>query len=314
MKDILLRSVLLGCLFVTALLVRAQQLTVAPAHVLCDYKVNEKTDRLVSSRLQRSLSAYGISSEVGMSRFSVVPEIVVNNEKTSSGVPAYCEVEFDFVCSLKDIYSGKVFATVTLQAKGRGSNKSAAIAKGISALNLQSPQIESFCESAKSKVIAYYQTNIPSIVAKANAAVAQQNYEQALSLLAEVPEETPGYSAKVLPLIKKSYQSYIDHTGADVLARAEAAFAQSPNAEGAEAAAEILQQMPYGSASMAGAKKLVATMKTRVQSISDREFAFEKEMAKYEHTEKLKEIESARQVAIAYAKNQPKTNTYVYLW
>ena len=126
----------------------AQQITVAPAHMISDYEIPEKLDNQMKSKLQRSLTAYGIASEIGMSSFAMVPEVVINDEHTTTTVPVYCNIDFDLVITLKDIYTGKIFASFTQQGKGKGTDKSNAIARGVSTIRLNTPEFQSFCDSA----------------------------------------------------------------------------------------------------------------------------------------------------------------------
>lgn len=153
-----------------------------------------------------------------------------------------------------------------------------------------------------------------SIINKANSAAKSRDYDQALYILSEIPEEVPGYAGKVTPLMQNYYKNEIDMQGADVLNRANAAWAQSPNADGAQQVAEILQDMPTNCSSSNGAKKLVSQILTRVQNIDNREFAMKKEQMRYDHSERNQSIMAARAIGLAWAKNQPKQVTKVYLW
>lgn len=136
--------------------IKAQQLTIAPAHLVSDYEVPEKLDNQVKSKLQRALTEYGISSEVDASRFSMVPEIIINDEQTTATLPAYCNVNFDFVVSLRDVFSGKNFASTSINVAGSGVNKANAISNGVSGLKFSGNDFSSFCESAKQKIFDYY--------------------------------------------------------------------------------------------------------------------------------------------------------------
>ena len=65
--------------------------------MISDYEIPEKLDNQMKSKLQRSLTAYGIASEIGMSSFAMVPEVVINDEHTTTTVPVYCNIDFDLV-------------------------------------------------------------------------------------------------------------------------------------------------------------------------------------------------------------------------
>ena len=75
------------------IMVGAQILNVAPAHLQCDYEVPDKLDTQVRTKLQRALTKYGISSEPGVSRFAMVPSIAIIDEHTTATVPAFCDID-----------------------------------------------------------------------------------------------------------------------------------------------------------------------------------------------------------------------------
>lgn len=293
---------------------QAQVLNVSPAHLVCDYQVPEKLDTQVKSKLQRALTQYGISSEPGYSRFAMVPTVSINNEETTATVPVYCNVDFDLVISLQDAVSGKVFASFTREVKGRGTNKANAIAKGISALKLNEPDFQAFCEDAKQKVIDYYETNMSAIIAKAQNAAKVRSFEEALYILAEIPEECPSYNSRVAPLISQCYKQQMDLYGEKVLADARAAWAANPNATGAAQVAAILADMPPSCSSSAAAKSFVGQITTKVESLEKWERNYMDREQAYRHDERKAQIAASKAVAIAYARNQPRTITKVYLW
>ena len=282
--------------------------------MLCDYEVPEKLDTQVRTKLQRALTKYGISSEPGISRFAMVPSIAIINEQTTSTIPVFCDMEFYFVISLEDAYSGKVFTTFSKTIKSRGTNKTNAIAKGVSSLRLDTPEFAHFCEDAKNKVFEYYERQIGAISAKAEQAAAQRDFEEAVFILAEVPEECPSFNSQILPLITHYYERERDLFGEKVLAEARAAWAAEPNERGAAKVAEIMANMPPSCASSAAARQFVSQITSKVETIEKWERNYLDREQAFRHDERKATIAAARAVAVAYANNQPKYITKVYLW
>lgn len=305
-RNILGLSVLLLGLSFTSVQVAAQQLTVAPAHLVSDYKLPDKVDTQVKSKIQRALADYGIGSDPGMARFAMVPSVVINNEQTRATIPVKCDVDFDLVLSLTDIYSGKVFATFTRGTESTGANKANAISLGISKIKLNDGQFTNFIEDAKAKVISYYESQMSAIIAKAQNAAKGRDFSEALYILGEIPEECPSYSKRVAPLIQQYYKQEMDLFGEKLLAEARAAWAAAPNAEGAARVAEILADMPPSCSSSAAAKTFVGQIGNKVASLEawERKYA-EREQA-YRHDERKASIAAARAIGVAYAKNQPR--------
>ena len=312
MKRIYCTFILLFVLW--PIMVGAQILNVAPAHLQCDYEVPDKLDTQVRTKLQRALTKYGISSEPGVSRFAMVPSIAIIDEHTTATVPAFCDMEFDFVISLQDAYSGIVFAAFSKTIKCRGTNKSNAIAKGVSSLRLDTPEFAHFCEDAKSKVFEYYERQIGAIAAKAKQAAVQRDFEEAVFILAEVPEECPSFNTQILPLIQQYYEREKDLFGEKVLAEARAAWAAEPNERGAAKVAEIMADMPPSCSSSAAARQFVNQISNKIEAIEKWERNYQDREQAFRHDERKATISAARAVAVAYASNQPKYITKVYLW
>lgn len=254
---------------------KAQDLAVAPAHLLCDYNVPEKLDNQVKSKLTRALTAYGIGSDSDMARFAMVPQVVINSEETTATTPVYCNVDFDLVITLQDVYTAKNFATYTVSGQSTGTNKANAIAKGVSSIKLSGPDFVSFCENAKGKIIDYYTANMNSIMAAASAAEKSRDYDQALGILAEIPEEVKDFDTKVAPLMQKFYTNKTNLEGETILNEARAAWTESPDEAGAEKVADILSKIPANCSASAGAKSLMDQVRKRVQALNDRQFEFE---------------------------------------
>lgn len=300
---------------IPAFIVSAQQLNVAPAHMVCDYKVSEKLDNQVKNKIQKALSQYGITAQPGCSRFAMVPTVAINQEQTTATIPVYCDVDFDFTISLMDAFSGKVFATYSTEVSSRGSNKQNAIAKGVSALKLNEPSFVRFCDEAREKVIGYYETNMSSIISKANIAASARSFDEALFILSEIPEECPSFDKRVMPLVQQYLTKQLDLYGEQILAQAKAAWAASPDYEGAARVAEILADMPPSCSSSAAAAKFVSSIEAKCDALQKWEMKYAERQLAYAHDERKAEISAWQAVATAYARNQPRViNNYVVLW
>ena len=93
-------------------------------------------------------------------------------------------------------------------------------------------------------------------------------------------------------------------------------YVSTPNAEGAEKVAKILMDMPPGSSYTKEIQDLIAKVEKDVKSIDQREWDLHVQQLNNEHKERQAMIKAARDVAVAYAENQPDVvyNTSVYLW
>ena len=137
---------------------------------------------------------------------------------------------------------------------------------------------------------------------------------EAVFILAEVPEECPSFNTQILPLIQQYYEREKDLFGEKVLAEARAAWAAEPNERGAAKVAEIMANMPPSCSSSAAARQFVNQISNKIEAIEKWERNYQEREQAFRHDERKATISAARAVAVAYASNQPKYITKVYLW
>lgn len=300
-----------------SLQVVGQTFTVAPAHLVSDYNLSEKLDNQVQQKLQKALTKNGVGSMPHVSRFAVVPTVIINSEVVTATIPQFFDLEFELVFSMCDVQTGKVFGTASVEAQCRGANRENALTKGISAMKYdRDPAFVQFIADSKQAIFDYYEQNLDAILNKAKQAASNKKYDQANFIIAEIPAEIPSYDSKVMPLLEEYAQRVIDDVALPILNNAKAAWAASPNAEGAEKVAKILMDMPPGSSYTKEIQDLIAKVEKDVKSIDQREWDLHVQQLNNEHKERQAMIKAARDVAVAYAENQPDVvyNTSVYLW
>ncbi len=176
-----MKKIFLIALLLCSALVQAQDLVVGTGCLESDYRLPDNVGRQVQSKLLQALTQNGVSAIPGGARFAMVPKVVINNEETTTTIPVFSDVDFDLEISLTEVYTGKVFATTTMNVKGRGANKVNAISKGISSVRLNTPAFARFIDSARQKVMDYYKTNGLTVVAEAKKELEMCHYDRAIA-------------------------------------------------------------------------------------------------------------------------------------
>ncbi len=110
----------------------------APIELQSDIRLPKSVSASVISKVTAALAKHGIAygSLRDIYSFAIVPSIVVENTRTIRGIPARSEVEFALSLSIVDLMTDQIFLTHNIYLKGIGANKTNAIVKGISHLNL----------------------------------------------------------------------------------------------------------------------------------------------------------------------------------
>ena len=316
-KSFFLQVVLIAIVGITTCLntASAQQFAVRPAHLNSDYNVPEKAETQLRDKMLAALSSAGLATTAENASVALVPSISILNEQTGAGVQNTVSMSLNYTFSLVGIASGVVFDSYIVEGvQTRGQNKINAVARSFAGVNLNTPAFQAFMSNGQSKIVAYYQRQLQKTLAKAQTNINSKQYDDALAILMEIPEETPGYTTKVLPMVERTYKMYANNLAASLLQQAQAAWAAAPDEEGAERVAEILSEMPVGTTSSAAARQLVKEIEARVKALDQRRWAAMNAALAREHQERMSIIKAARDVAVAQAKRPIRVVQHVHLW
>lgn len=293
----------------------AQQFAVRPAHLNSDYDVPEKAETQLRDKMLAALSSAGLATTAENASVALVPSISILNEQTGAGVQKTVSMDLNYTFSLVGIASGVVFDSYVVEGvQTRGQNKINAVARSFAGVNLNTPAFQAFLSNGQSKIVAYYARQLQKILAKAQTNINTKQYADALAILMEIPDEIPGYSTKVLPMVERTYKMYANNLAASLLQQAQAAWAAAPDKEGAERVAEILSEMPVGTTSSATARQLVKQIEARVKALDQRRWAAMNAALARDHQERMSVIKAARDVAVAQAKRPIRVVQHVHLW
>ncbi|WP_456103649.1 hypothetical protein [Prevotella sp.] len=293
----------------------AQQFAVLPAHLNSDYNVPEKAETQLRDKMLAALSSAGLATTAENAAVALVPSISILNEQTGAGIQNTVSMNLNYTFSLVGIASGVVFDSYIVEGvQTRGQNKINAVARSFAGVNLNTPAFQAFLSNGQSKIVAYYQRQLQKTLAKAQTNINAKQYDDALAILMEIPEEMPGYTTKVLPMVERTYKMYANNLAASLLQQAQAAWAAAPDEEGAERVAEILSEMPVGTTSSAAARQLVKQIEARVKALDQRRWAAMNAALAREHQERMSVIKAARDVAVAQAKRPIRVVQHVHLW
>ena len=316
-KSFFLQVVLIAIVGITTCLntASAQQFAVRPAHLNSDYNVPEKAETQLRDKMLAALSSAGLATTAENASVALVPSISILNEQTGAGVQNTVSMSLNYTFSLVGIASGVVFDSYIVEGvQTRGQNKINAVARSFAGVNLNTPAFQAFLSNGQSKIVAYYQRQLQKTLAKAQTNINSKQYDDALAILMEIPEETPGYTTKVLPMVERTYKMYANNLAASLLQQAQAAWAAAPDEEGAERVAEILSEMPVGTTSSAAARQLVKEIEARVKALDQRRWAAMNAALAREHQERMSVIKAARDVAVAQTKRPIRVVQHVHLW
>lgn len=311
----MMRKVLIMTLISFALMAHAQdskRISIS-AYVAPNCGVPQASEKVLEGKLNNVITASGFGAELNQ-RFILTSRVNVLSEDVTETAPPMFVYNLSFDLYIGDGVTGTLYASTQVAAKGVGNTKEKAYLMALKSLNPRDPALKSFVEDGKSKIIDYYNTNGAAIIKKAGTMAANQQYDEALWELSAIPEACTAYYNQANDMIVSVYQQQITNEGASMLAEAQAIWNAAQDREAADRAGEILARINPQSPAYKQAQQLHSTISARIKALDAREWSFQLQQQRDATAIKKAQLSAARDVAVAWAKNQPKTVYKVYWW
>lgn len=257
---------------------------------------------LLHTRMLQLVTANGISGNQFKPRFFLIPKIAVLDKEILGTAPTKVILNLELSLLVGDIEkgNGNVFQTEFVTLKGIGQNEQKAYMSAIKTLRPKNPKIIDFLDSTKKEIIAYYEQHCDEVKKKANSLKAQDEMEEAVITLANIPISTHCY-AKNEKDIGNFYQKALDEKCKRQLNEARSIWYANQSVEGAQKAGEILAEIEPRAWCKDELNKLYDEIANRVKEISNKEWDLTLKIV----DTKIKATEYSRELLMEYIKNQP---------
>ncbi|MEW4923354.1 hypothetical protein [Algibacter sp. 2305UL17-15] len=260
---------------------------------------------MLKNKLERIITENGISDNVYNSRFIITPNITVLTKNITGTAPPMVVLNIDLTLYIGDGIAGNLFSSKSISLKGVGTNENKAYMAALKRVNPKNPDIKRFITNGKQKIIEFYNNNCGLMIKKAQTFEAQNNFEDALFTLASVPEASDCYD-KVKSIIKPLYTKTIDRDCKVKLNEASAIWAANQDINAANEAGLLLSSIEPTASCFPQVKTLYAKIAARAKDLGDRNWNYALKVLEV----KADTIQAARDVGMAYGKNQPESVTY----
>jgi len=261
--------------------------------------------RILLNKLGRMVTENGISDNVNNSRFIITPNVSVIAKEITPTAPPKLALSLEVTLYVGDGIGGNLFESESLIAKGVGVNENKAYINALKRLNPKSKIISKLIANSKEEILSYYENNCSDIVNKATGLENQGKTGEALFVITNIPESTKCFkenNSKIKSLYKKS----IDDDCERKLNTAKAIWAANQNLDAANECGKLLASIDPNAKKFNQVENFYKTISKRVKNLSDRDWEFQ--LKELELDKSI--IESAKEVGIAFGKNQPQTITY----
>lgn len=262
--------------------------------------LNATSESQVKNKLRHIAVRNGIGGGDGVSQFAITASVDVVDKEIMSGAPAKYIYVLNVNLFIVDLHDQKIFSSASIEVRCAGNSQTKAYVNGIKQLNPSDKHIQAFVETGKEKMLDYYNRNYLTIIKKAQTSASLRNYEEALFYLTAVPACCVGYD-QVAEEIKTVYKQFVDQKCVENLAQAQAAWMSGFTSENAAVASIFLSEIYPDAACYGDAQALVAEIKKHM----GKEWDFKLKQWSDQVSIELQQMKYAREIAIAFAENQP---------
>ena len=307
-----------------------------------------ESKKLIQTKLSQLITDNGIADNDSFNRFVLTAKVIVISKDIVAGLPQRISQKIDVTLMIGDVIEDKVYESVTIPVLGIGQSEEKAFMAAFKNIKPSNNELRAFMERGKEKIVAYYQDHCEEILKEAKSLASQQEFSQAIYTLSLVPNVCSECYEACLSLSSDIYIQMIDAEGTSLLNQAKAVWADLPDKRGAEEAVSLLSQINFAASCQPQVNALMKEITTQMKKIDQREWTFkmqqyrdrvEKEKREWEQhvkeyqdqkareernfqqrvkerdqnvaTERMR-INAYRDVAIEYARNQPKEVYYTY--
>lgn len=264
----------------------------------------------LEGKLTQAISKAGLTSAPYDSRFFVAGRFDDAFNDISGGTSQKVYVKTTLTLYIGDADEQKIFASEAFELNGVGGSDQQAYTRALGKLNATNPKLVEFLRNGKQKIIDYFDANYQSYINNAKKAMAARNFDEALYYATAIPSCCKGYD-QANALAMQIYKQSMNHSAQQLLAKARAAWAADPTADGAAEAHSFLSQIDPESSCYAEAQAL----SKQISQTTQKQWELEN-VTKYNNEVELQKqrINAAKEVAVAWANSRPKqVNRYVFV-
>jgi hypothetical protein len=264
----------------------------------------------LESKLNQIASDNGVGGNSINPRFIIAAKINIISKDIIAGPPQMVALNLEAVFFVGDAVDNQIYANTTVTLKGVGTNENKALISAVQNVAIKNEMFAELVNTGKSKIVAYYSQKCDLITKRAATLSQQQNFDQAIYELMQVPDVCKACYDRCLEAVQPIYQKKIDRESMLSLTKAKAAWSANQNINGATEAADLLGKIEPLSASFKEGLELSERIRKKVEADEKREWEFK--MKGYADGVRLDElkVEASRQTAIEFYKNQPEIIIY----
>ena len=272
-----------------------QRIAITPV-VSDELPIPDQAKTALSKKLLQMTTQNGFGATSGT--FVLTAKVDTVDKIVSSTVPVQIVVELEVSVYVVNLTENFIAAETSFFVKGMDTNDARAQIKAINSLNAKSADVRKFMTSAREKIIDYYSGRITAIMAKAQSCADRGEYDDAIEILAGVPESLAEYPM-VAEKMSEIFAQMVDKEAAAAIQEASSKIAVREY----PAALEALASIDPTSSHYNEALTMMQKIKDEIDAREKAEKAEQEAREEREMKVKLAQIEANKEMAMQYHKD-----------
>lgn len=199
----------------------SEMITITPM-VPSELNFSNEVKTSLKTRLNQIVTQNGFGSISG--QFVLTANIQTVDKQVTATAPQQFVTKLEVSLYVVDLIQMVVINELSVPVTGVDRIENKSIINAVNQIKPKSSSIQSFMNASRSKIIDYYNTQIPALITKAQTMASQNKYDEALAMLAGIPENVNQYPA-VAKLMTDIYVKGADYISACSVRDAKAAIA-----------------------------------------------------------------------------------------
>lgn len=183
------------------------QISITPM-VPDELELSSSLSNTLKQRLLQMATVNGFGSSSG--EFILTANIIPLEKTVIPTVPVEVRVKLEISVYAIGVTEQVIIDEFSFEVEAMAKNEPMAMGKAIRKINPRNPEIKSFMVSVRDKIEKYYIDRTPVLIAKAQQLANKGDYDQALAVLATIPESVSEYMT-VSEMMTSIHQQMIDN-------------------------------------------------------------------------------------------------------
>jgi hypothetical protein len=273
-------------------------------------EIPAEVKKALETKLSQITTNNGLGGSEASARFIITAVLNIGTKDIVPGPPQMIAQNIDVTFFVGDAITNTIFSNTMVSVKGVGTNKNKALINAIKNIRPKNNEIISFLEEGKIKILNFYITQCDFIITDAETLAKQEKYDEAIYKLTLVPEVCKECYFKTAEIVGNLFQQKINTDCEAKFSKAKLLWSGEQNIKQAEEVLALISDINPKASCFRATENFAKELDNKIKL--DEKARLELALKKYNDKIAIQKqkIDAHKQVALEYAKNQPKAVTY----